>query len=103
MAAEKNFVVLHGSDGASGIDGSVALDEHHSGHVAWRELSIVGARGSCAALCRDETVGTELRREFVDGGWLEAGEDERRFDRLQCGAVLHPGAHCRFVGKWRDG
>src|SRR6266851_8480447 len=80
MAAEIHFVGSHRGDRTRGVDGGIALNENHSGHVSGNKMSIIGLRRSCTALSRDETVALELIRELLERGRLEAGENERRLD-----------------------
>src|SRR5262245_55684651 len=60
VTAEKNVVALYCCNGASGIDGDVALHQNHSGHIARRELGVVGTRGGSAALRCDKAQAAQL-------------------------------------------
>src|SRR5260370_1303320 len=56
MAAEIDFLGSYCGDRTRGVDGGIALNENHSGHISGNEVSIIGLRRSCAALSRDEAV-----------------------------------------------
>ncbi len=86
MAAEIDAIAPHRRDGTSGIDGNIALNEDHPGHVSGGEMPIIGTRRCCAALCCNETVALKLTCELLKRGRLEAGKDERRFDGRERGA-----------------
>jgi len=86
MAAEKNTVGLHGGDSAGGINGSIALHQDHSSHVAGDEMAVFRAWRGRAALRGDEAVALDLRRELLQRGGLKAGEDKRSFDGRKSGA-----------------
>src|SRR5260370_9911559 len=61
MSAKKNAVRLHRGDRAGGIDGRVALDQDHSGHIARDNVPIVRARRGGSALPRHETTTSAFR------------------------------------------
>ncbi len=82
VAAKKDLAALDGGDGAGGVDGGIALDENHPGHVAGGEPGVVGARSRRPALGGNEAIALELPGELMERGGLEPGEDERGFDRL---------------------
>ena len=86
MAAEIDFVGLNGGNGAGGVDGGVALDQNHSGHVTGCQLLVVGARSGGAPLRGHEAVILDLRGELLERRGLESGEDQRGGDGLQRGA-----------------
>ena len=79
MAAEKNAVSLDGGDGASRIDGGIALHQNHAGHVAGHQVGILRAGGCGAALRGHQAVALDLLRELLERGRRKPGEDQRRF------------------------
>src|SRR5260370_13993488 len=83
MAAEIDFLGSYCGDRPRGVDGGIALNQNHSGHVSGSEMSIIRLRRSCAPLGRDEAVALELIRELLERGRLEARETEKRLDRLE--------------------
>src|ERR1700687_260082 len=99
MATEIDTVGLHRGDRARGVDGGVSLNKNHASHVSGCEMPVIGARRRCAALRRDEPVALYLTRELLEGGRLEAGENEGRFDRLECGARKQPSPGRSFTGE----
>ncbi len=98
MAAEINFVGPHCGNRTRGVDGGIALNENHAGHVSGNEMSVIRLRRSCAALGRDETVALQLIGELLQSGRLEAGENERGLDRLKRGARRQAGSRGSFAG-----
>src|SRR5260370_1360644 len=97
MATEIDTVRLHRGDRARGVDGSVALNKNHSGHVAGNETPIIRPRRRRAALRRNETVALQLIRELLEGARLEAGKNQRRFDGLESGARRQPSSLDSFA------
>src|SRR6266852_6491987 len=80
MSAKKNAVRLHCGDGAGGIDGRVALYQHHSCHVAGDNMTIIRARCGGSALRRNEAIALDLGGELLQRGGLKSGEDKRSLD-----------------------
>ena len=99
MAAEIHFVGSHRGDRTRGVDGGIALNENHAGHVSGNEMSIIGLGRSRAALGRDEAVSLQLIRELLERGGLEARENERRFDGFERGTRRQASSRGGFGGK----
>src|SRR6266853_829278 len=99
MAAEIDFVGSHRGDRARGVDGGIALNENHAGHISGNEMSVIRLRRSCAALGRDEAVSLQLICELLERGWLESRENERRFDGFERRTRRQAGSRGGFAGK----
>ena len=99
MATEINAVGLHRCDRACGIDGSIALNQNHARHVSGNEPAIIRARRRRAALRRNKAVALQLVRELLQRGRLKSGENERRFNRLECRARRQTGPRGGFTGE----
>src|SRR6266571_5177705 len=99
MPAEVDAISLDRGDGACGIDGGVALHEHHTGHFAGHEMRIVRTRRGGAALRGDEAITLNLSGELLERGRLETRKDERRLDGFECRAGWQACTRGSFTGK----
>ncbi len=65
MTTEIHAIRLHGRHRTSGVDGGIALNKNHAGHVSGNEVSIIRLRRSCPALGRYEAVALQLICELL--------------------------------------
>src|SRR5882724_12487819 len=98
MPAEIDSVSLDRGDGAGGVDGGIALDENHSGHVTGCQLFVVGARSGSAALSCYEAIILDLRGKLLERRGLKARENQRRANGLKGRPCRQTGAADSLIG-----
>src|SRR5713101_7421714 len=79
VATEINLVGSHRRDCAGGVNGDIALNKNHAGHVTGDEMPIIGPRRRRSPLRGDEAVALQLIGELLEGSRLKPRENQRRF------------------------